>query len=651
MRDVAELRQLVVAGESAKRLHKAVWYQNVAFFKGAQYHRWADLANLFIYTQKDPAWRVRRVVNYWRAIALVIASKLTQNRPSWTVVPATLEEDDRQKARLGQYLLDWVWEKNGLQAKLFLAVLWSVITGNGFWQIYWDGKAGADVLEQDLATGKLKNIGPSGDVLVEVLAPFDVGLDPLVDDITRCEWGYRKRWCSAEWVKQTFGVKVSASEAVAGGSGADAAMNRKAYARLLTDPEGAAEFGKRYLNVFDYYDINKGKLFYFTDTRMLGQQDWDGPLPFIHFRALPNLGDLEYSEIGSGGVWGETTMTDGVPLQQQLNKLDSQAEEIKNAIAYPKLLVSRGAKVDMLENVGVPGGLVHWSGTGPTPSPLYMGSLPAWMFQMRRDIKESLQDVCGAHEVSQGEAPGSIQSGVGVQFLAELDATRWGPQARNISEAVREGGRRILGYFKDYAPAAVKLNAIGASGEMEVAAFDAGSLTSTDVRIQEGSTFALSKSLRNSQAIEMWDKGIIKDEREIKRITEFGTLEEAMGNINQDAMRARRENARLKLGQPVRLEDFDVDVAHLENHDEYMKSSTFEKDSTEVQEAFRQHRAAHAARMQQALMAQQQAATQRGIASAGRPEMPMPMPPMMGQQQGGGMMSSAMPAGGPPVPN
>jgi len=632
--DVEELMRRVQASEASRKLHKAVWLQNVAFFKGAQYHRWSDLSGRFIYTPPDPEWRIRRVVNYFRAIALVMAAKLTQNRPSWTVVPATQEEDDKHKARLGQALLDWLWEKHDCQPKLFEAVLWSVICGNGFWQIYWDRDKGPDWEEAPLDGGAPVPRGPTGDLLIENVVPFDIGLDPLADSLDACEWGYRKRWASCAWVKQVFGKKAVADSPGAAG-GPDEANHRKSWAALLTSPDTAPEFAENYLNVYEYYDVVKGRLYYFTKTRMLAALPWEDRLPFIHFRALPSLGDLEGSEVGSSAVLGETIMTDIVPMQQRLNRLDGQIEEIQNNIIYPRLLCAIAAQVNQLENIGVPGGLVHWSGMGPMPQPLHMGTVPNWAFQIRTDIIQTMFDVSGIHEISQGTSPGSIQSGRGLAILAEMDATKFGPWARAISEAAKQAGRRCLALYHDNAKAPVLLDAIGESGAMEVHTFLAETLTATDVRVQEGSTFSLSKSLRNDQAMQLFRDGLVQDRRKILRVIEFGQLEELAGAWDQDALRAKRENERLREGKPVRMEEFDDPQTHVEVHDTYMKSVGFELDPEAIQESFRRHRAEHMVRLQPQVAADQQAATQRGIASAGRPE---GMMPAMGMGPGQGQL-------------
>jgi hypothetical protein len=304
-------------------------------------------------------------------------------------------------------------------------------------------------------------------------------------------------------------------------------------------------------------------------------------------------------------------------MQQRLNRLEGQIEEIQNNIIYPRLLCAINAQVNQQENIGVPGGLVHWSGSGAVPQPLYMGTVPSWAFQIRTDIIQTMFDVSGIHEISQGTSPGSIQSGRGLAILAEMDATKFGPWARAISEAAKQAGRKCLSLYHGNAQAPVLLNAIGESGAMEVHTFLAESLTSTDVRVQEGSTFALNKSLRNDQLMMLHDKGLVEDKRKILRAMEFGNVEDFLGALDQDALRAKRENEALRIGKPVRLEDFDDDQTHVEVMDTYMKSAMFERDAASVQDAFRTHRAEHMARLQPMMQQQQAAATQRGIASAG----------------------------------
>lgn len=626
----------------ARLPHQRVWFQNTAFFKGLQWWSADKTSGRSITLQQQPEWRKRMVLNYFRAHALIMVAKLTQNRPAWQVVPATLEEEDRDRARLSQYLLDWTWERHECQKKLVNAVQDSVINGPGFWQIYWNPEAGGEAYETDPETNEKRGtVGPAGDLLLDQVSPFDVLLDPMGGSIPNCRFGARKWYASTAWVQRVFAKRVEPEDA-APYSG-DGAYHRKSFARLLEGAQAiGGEFERPGLSILEYYDIEAGHLVWLTAGGVvLGASDWTGGLPFVMFPGVRNPGDLDADQPGGNEVWPETIMTDLVPLQIELNILESQTLEVKNKLIYPKMLATHAARVDeMAYTDGPPGCLVPWSGAGGhAPQPLYLGTLPSWIFNIRENLKQSFADLTGVHEVSQGTSPGSLQSGRALMVLAEMDSNRFGPWARNITDALKLAGTRILHLYKKYFVGTRQLQVIGESGALEVMSFHSGLINSTDVRLQEGSTFATNKALLNDQLKSLWDSGILRDDRQLLRLMGWGQLEQVLGNYDADSAKQKREIKRMldDPSTPVPVDDFDDDPSHLEVLDRFCKTVTYERQSPAARQTILAHRALHQQRYAAIQQQQQQAATQRGVASAGRAEMSM--------SQGGEAMPGPMQQG------
>ena len=612
----SELINRVKASERAKRVHKAQWFLNTLFFKGYQWQQYNEQLGMFQDVGPRQQWKIRLVDNFIKPIVLTMAAKLTQNRPIWVVLPATMDSDDINKARVSQRVLDYTWEECELQPKLYDAVLQAVLTGQGFWALYWDRDKNPVEVE-DIETREMKT-EMSGFPAVDVVSPFDIGLDPMADTVENCEWGYRIRLASTAWVKKALGKKVEGSESRDWDPDLDPRQTRSA---ILNDADYEDVYKGKYVPLYEFYDIVAKKLYWFTQDDLIKTDDWIWPVPFVEFPFIRNVGDLNDGVLTTGGVWGDTVVSDLVPLQMELNKTESQIIEIKNLTAFPRLLTPRSAQVQDRDITDMPGSRVPWSGNGQEPKQLQIGHLQSYVYQLPDRIIQRMFDISGVHEISQGASPGSIQSGRGLAILAEMDATKFGPCARNISRAIRQAAIRILKLWKAYSKYPQTLRVVGESNMLELHDFDASTIESFDVIIQEGSTMGTSKSLRTDQVLQMFQLGIEPDRRKVKKMLEFGDIEQVAGDFNQDRLLQRREIQEMRDGEgDVTIQEWDDDYTHLDEIESFLKSTQFPKEPQKVQAALVKHWQAHNQIVQAEMQAQMQAANQRGVAAAGAPK-------------------------------
>lgn len=608
-------QRLVKACEQAKQGHKARWFTNIAFFQGHHYTRWSDTFGL-VRTPAVPQWKAQLTINYVRAVALIMTAKLTQNRPAWTVLPATDDTDDREKARASQRLLDYIWEKEHCQDKLYTAVLDSVLTGQGYWCIYWDPLAGPLYEETDMRTGK-RVLLPTGFPRIEVATPFEIGIDPMAPDLRSAQWGYRLRLVSVNWVKDRY-EKIVEGRGTENYHGPDVPV--EAGAPFLQQIQHAAEMRQDYLPYVEFYDLRSQEyIFYLPEHEIiLDRGPWTTGLPFVQIRAIPNRGDITAAGPTQNKALGATIISDIVELQRELNRTESQLIEIKNLLAFPRILAARSAAIDPLTLVDRPGSQVIWSGIGPPPTPLHLGNIPSWVFMYADRLVDRIRDISGIHEVSQGRAPGSVQSGLAVRILAEQDSLRFAAQARSIAEAMRDAGTILLRLWREHAAGPITLRVLGRSAELEVTEFHAGSINSEDIYVQEGSTFARNKDLRNEQILQLYQVGILEDPRKARRLMETGDIEEALSDMDIHRLKQRRELVKLRAGEKVPVRPWEDHFIHLDELITYMNSTSFEDLDSEAQAAIIEHYNAHMAIVRPQIDAERMAAQQRGIAAAGQ---------------------------------
>jgi len=187
------------------------WKINLAFYKGNQYVYYNKdsrrLESLATEDGEKPRWRIRLVSNQIMTGSHSMLSKMLKTKPVMTATPSSGSDHEVKAAQLAESLLEHWWKDLHLDERLDDAMLWAVITGQGFWKISWDAHAGKSMrflLSPDgqpilhdslkeLFRGQLEQLGVPpqeqvtymGDVKVETISPFHVYLDPsaaVLDD-------------------------------------------------------------------------------------------------------------------------------------------------------------------------------------------------------------------------------------------------------------------------------------------------------------------------------------------------------------------------------------------------------------------------------------------------------------------------------------
>jgi hypothetical protein len=87
---------------------------------------------------------------------------------------------------------------------------------------------------------------------------------------------------------------------------------------------------------------------------------------------------------------------------------------------------------------------------------------------------------------------------------------------------------------------------------------------------------------------------------------EVGGFERMVEEFNTDEQQVNSEHRRLAVGMPLPINSYDNDDAHVELHQEFMKSMRYQRLDPQVHMLFEQHVAMHQQRIQQVQEAQMQ---------------------------------------------
>jgi hypothetical protein len=129
---------------------------------------------MYVSERNQPKWRQQPTTNFTYSVYRTALAKLTKQRPTFLVVPATGDSDDRASAELGLALLKF-WYAELRTPKIVRKMLaWVLTAGTGYINADWDPEAGA---VQEL---RVSHTDAAGKVTDDV--PADENGDPYLTD-------------------------------------------------------------------------------------------------------------------------------------------------------------------------------------------------------------------------------------------------------------------------------------------------------------------------------------------------------------------------------------------------------------------------------------------------------------------------------------
>jgi len=611
------LLQRVRTCEIGKSQFIPEWQRNVAFLQNRQWvmwngSQWVDMP--------IPKWMSAITLNFMQPIAFVTIAKLTANRPQWEVMPWTDEEDDKMQARGTEALLEHLWDSMNIRAKSARAVYWNLVAGFCGFGVYWQPHDGytteeeefedAEVVDLDTERKKRRKIIDHGKPVTNVISPFDLGIDPYAEDDEDIGWLYRIRWVHKSWLKKWLHKRAKESEKGAPLSGFGSKWEGVVDGEDGNDPDD-------WLVVYEMYSRHDKRMWLFTLDRILHTEEWLTDCPIVLFRMFDRLGDLKGNRVAGNALLGTPLMSALVPIQMEINKTASQILQYKDHTIYPRWLSQEAHDLDISEISRRPHTQITYKNVGgPAPREVQVRPLPAYVVNLVRDFKQHMEDIAGIHDITQGQAPGSIQTGRGVAILAEMDERRWGPPATNLTDALSKIGTLTVRAWKARAPEKLTVRLIGKNNAFEAFVIHRASMISENIRVAPGSTFAFSKGLKNDQIKELWQMGLLTDPSRALRAMEMGALEEVVGDNTKARNRARRENFLMYRGDQPKMEQWDDHVAHMDQILEVTTSELWDRLEEPVQEIFRAHWMEHYQAYQATMQQQQMDAGARGAAAS-----------------------------------
>jgi hypothetical protein len=617
------------------------WYINYAMYSGNQYLQLVGSgATGKLRVADAPPYRVRNTVNLVRPMIRTEISRLTSQRPTATVIPASGSDDDMLAAQGGEAVWEYLQQRRNFQALMIRNAFWTCITGTSFIKTWWD-KSLKDPYTKDEYGRPIM-----GDVCFGLSTPFNIFVpDLLEEEIEDQPFVFEAYTRSKEWVKRFYNLDVDPN----------VTSKNEIIESSYFQPGGNNESKPDAVLVIEAWikpgacpDMPEGGLITLVGEELTEVSDFYSHMEYPYSK---------FVHIPTGKFYADSIMVDINPLQRRYNRSSSQITESKNRMARPQLLVAEGS-MNMSKYTSEPGLLVPYRPGLPPPSPLPLQALPSYVIQEMDTIRSEMEDISGQHQASRGMSPGGgVVAATAISFIQEKDDSLMAPTYSYLEMGVEKIARQSLQLVVDYYDIKRTITVTSVdqaydSMELKGADISAG----TDIRVEGGSALPMSKPARQAFLMDLYKMGAITKD-EMLDMLEMGGVQKLVETIRVDKKKAQRENLKMKkltdqqyqmflsqvitgamqggegttdpkTGRPLvdpmlpatyppymPVNDFDNHAIHIEIHDNFRKGQEFETLPKFIQDEFAKHVQLHQNALQLGMMG-----------PTGQPQPPMPPP-------------------------
>lgn len=642
LRTAEDLEDRYKSLKSNRNFLDSQWKLSLAFYKGKQYTYYnrtlRRLEQLPVEDGEKPRYRVRVVNNQIAPGSHALLAKLTKTKPVINATPASGSDADLKAAQVADKLLEHWWNDFCLDDKLSEALLWSIITGNGYWKITWDEHAGkqmrfllgpdgqpitdtalADMFRNELMAQEVQpqeKVVYMGDIKVEVVSPFDVFIDDSAKVMDEAKYAICIHYMSPEEVKKRWGKDVEADSI----SSEPTAMMQGMSSALMSKKKDVAAIRVGYF--LPSVEVPNGRYVVWTEDQILEDKPWPYPfhkLPFIKFPGIRVPGQ----------VYDMGDVEQAIPIQKDLNKTLSQIIEYKNLTLKPRVWAPTGS-LNGVRLTSEPGAVYEYNLIGDhKPEIEQLPNMPPYIFEHLTNLRNDIRQAFGIVDITEGTPPPNVEAGIAIDLLQEMATDRIAPRVMLLERALTNAGELMVELAQVYYEEPRLLKIYGPGGAHKAVRYSQADLQGgVSIHTETGSALPRTRAGRQARILDYVERGIIRPDQAYKYL-DVADLEGLANKFQSDEDQAYREHDRLlaqqplnqvsmqaaiqavQMGEPVgpnqepiqdqeaamnyvqqealRPFPFENLATHLDVHSLFMKSAEFERLPLEVQQQFMTH--------------------------------------------------------------
>ena len=564
----SHVRSLVEEQKSAasRMAHENIWMSNIAAILGLGGLQ-VNAATRRIEPVNRPASRGGNSGIYVNKIlpnVQIRQAKICKNPPRYDVRPESNDTEDKEACRLGLDILNWIWDKQGVDEKRLNLVMWLQQCGHAYFKTSWDPTLGKEMV--DPVTNE---IDYEGDVRVDVVSAFEIYPDPLAKTLDDAQWIIQAKIRKLDYFKMQYpekGAEVEAEDCWLLSLQIEdkiKTMNNKGpvSSQLNQNMKNCA------IELIKYEKRSKehpnGRMIVVANGVLLEDKELPiGEIPFAKF-----------DDIAIGGkYYSEAIVTHARPIQDQYNQVVQRRASWTNKMLAGKLIAARGTGLTQESLSDQSGEVVYHdivpnAPNGGQPVPMMIPQIPQYAYQEEERLDAMLSYIFGISEVSRGQIPAAGIPAIGMQLLLEEDSSRIGTMIEQHERSYAKTGGFVLKYVEKFYDMPRKMKIAGKSNGYMVRNVQGNMIRgNTDVIVIRGSTLPNSKVLRRQELINLYTQGLLGDPNDPKvRSNLLGALE--LGEIGEAWRNQSLNEFNLELGIK-QIEAGELPKVHkLDDHD------------------------------------------------------------------------------------
>ena len=626
--DVNDDKQLIAWGEDffqesakEKRKFEQQWLLTLAFIAGDQLVTVNEHTGRMgrIVPEQTPPWIIHVVENRLLPLYRNMTAKLTKGKPRPSATAASREESDIQAARAAVKLEENHWKTLKLNTIHPEMVSWLISCGNGFYKQFWNPEKGDNIVDlsnMDPEAGTIEGTGKPkmkleaaaagepvdfrlGDTDLILRSPFNVYPQPGKTKIRDMRIVGDAEVMDVSEVKERYGKDVESEK--------DSNLVRinHAIGNANTLTQGGLGLGKpqgddnsvvvKELYVLPCSQFKDGAVITWANNVLLKKEDKCPEIPLTH------IGLIDVP----GRFWCKGVIEDVIPVQQRWNELRSKIEMHNDYYNDPPIIYDP-ERIDINDWTTEPGLMI------PDKAPA-RGGIPAQVLQVPmldpaifkelEVLDQQFEVIPAMHKVSFGKDSSNAKSGVAISFLQEKDEDIIRPMVDSIETGYAEVFRRDFKLCQENYNEDRGFAIVGEDNEVEWIEFKRANLDAEiDVGVEPGSAMPKSLAAKQAFVMDMLNAGFFTDPRtgspdfaKALKYLEFGSVSDIYEEASLDNGQAKRENLRMKEGQPAQAEYWHNHEVHLYEHNRLRKTGEFEEYPDDIKGLYQEHISQHEA--------------------------------------------------------
>lgn len=587
-----------VRGQANRVAQEGIWMTNIAYLLG------------FDSVYYDPAMRqfrpygrglnfVRRNRIHSNQILPAVqnrTARMIKNPPKYEVRPNSMEQEDKDGAKLGQEIIEDVWDKQAINRKRIDLSMWLQECGHAYLKVSWDTELGDPIIQPE--SGEFA--GCMGDIRVDVSSAFECFPDPLAKSFDDVKKFAQAKVRKLDYFREHYPEKgLLVKEEGAWLLSTQYEMRINTLNTVGPANSGTVEQMKNAAIELSYYEKRSpkypnGRHVVVANGVLLKNDDLPfGEIPFAKF-----------DDVVIGGKYNsESLITHARPIQDQYNRNLVKTADWVNRLAVGKYIAAKGHGLmqeaindqsgEVVEYDPVPG--------APEPKAMTIPVMPSYLFEDKQVLKQEIWEMFGLSEIAQGKLPSAGIPARGMEILLEQDETRIGLETEQHEHSFARLGMLILKCADKNYVMERKIKGKDKNLNYSVKNFTGEQIRKNfDVTVVRGSTTPNVKIIKRQEILNLYGQGLLGNPQDpatmekVLGMLEYGDVGEAWEDFRIDMSQIQRTIKEIEGGMIPEVNKLDNHALHILVKNRYRKGDKFLLLSPEQQDVLKQDLDNHA---------------------------------------------------------